>query len=462
MNDKMTIVQIPLDMLEPHPDNPRKDLGDLTELADSIKANGIMQNLTVVASPDPNKYRVVIGHRRMAAANLAGLTELPCVVSDMDHKEQVATMLAENMQRSDLTVYEQAWGFQQMTLLGCSVDEISSKSGFSQSTVRRRLKMAELDQKTLKDVSERQLSLADFDRLAEIEDIAARNDVLKSIGTQDFGQALANAKVKQAVAKHLPALKKWLKEHGVKKITQKESWTSKYKSFTGKSGEYYHTIYVDRLGESGNTLPTDKEIDGKELFYCLNDRFLYFYEIAPKAPRESKSREQLDRERLAREVKKEIKALSDLHYGLRNAFIEQLKVTKANKEAVLIGAALIGLYYSHGRSVNHSDDVSKSIGLDNYEYSSTKIVQGIGKLTDGYHNAELARAIYAMYRDNPENWFASGMEMTGSVPYFSERNSNTSLELLYNWLMLLGYEMSTDETAMMDGTHELYHKEKKK
>ena len=61
MNDKMTIVPIPLDMLEPHPDNPRKELGDLTELADSIKTNGIMQNLTVVASPDSNKYRVVIG-----------------------------------------------------------------------------------------------------------------------------------------------------------------------------------------------------------------------------------------------------------------------------------------------------------------------------------------------------------------------------------------------------------------
>ena len=87
MNDKMLIVPIPLKMLEPHPDNPRKDLGDLTELVESIKANGIMQNLTVVASPDPDLFRVVIGHRRMAAAKLAGLTEVPCVISDMDVRE---------------------------------------------------------------------------------------------------------------------------------------------------------------------------------------------------------------------------------------------------------------------------------------------------------------------------------------------------------------------------------------
>ena len=126
MNDKMTIVPIPLDMLEPHPDNPRKELGDLTELADSIKTNGIMQNLTVVASPDSNKYRVVIGHRRMAAAKLAGLTELPCVVSDMDHKEQVATMLAENMQRSDLTAIEQAEG---SVLLRLAVLDFAAVSG---------------------------------------------------------------------------------------------------------------------------------------------------------------------------------------------------------------------------------------------------------------------------------------------------------------------------------------------
>lgn len=68
------ITMIPRSKLEPHPDNPRKDLGDLTELAASIKRSGLLQNLTVVPSPgNPEKYRVIIGHRRLAASEIAGL-----------------------------------------------------------------------------------------------------------------------------------------------------------------------------------------------------------------------------------------------------------------------------------------------------------------------------------------------------------------------------------------------------
>ena len=106
------LVYIPIEQLYPHPDNPRKDLGDLTELADSIKANGVLQNLTVVPRTVTGEitgetwqkgYTVVIGHRRLAASKLAGLKELPCVITDMDLRSQVQTMLMENIQRADLT-----------------------------------------------------------------------------------------------------------------------------------------------------------------------------------------------------------------------------------------------------------------------------------------------------------------------------------------------------------------------
>lgn len=134
----------------PHPDNPRKDLGELTELAASIKTSGILQNLTVVPWFSETRapvgddsmdgcYRVVIGHRRLAAAKLAGISEVPCVISDMDRKTQAATMLLENMQRSDLTVYEQAQGFQMMIDLGETITGIAEKTGFSDTTVRRQI-----------------------------------------------------------------------------------------------------------------------------------------------------------------------------------------------------------------------------------------------------------------------------------------------------------------------------------
>ena len=106
------IKYIPVSKLWRHPDNPRKDLGDVTELAESIKVNGVLQNLTVVPligeitkKWDGESYRVIIGHRRLAAAKIAGLTELPCIVAEMTEKEQLSTMLVENMQRSDLTFY---------------------------------------------------------------------------------------------------------------------------------------------------------------------------------------------------------------------------------------------------------------------------------------------------------------------------------------------------------------------
>ena len=92
------LVYLSIDKLIPHPKNPRKNLGDLTELSESIKVKGVMQNLTVVPGID-DTYNIIIGHRRHAASKLAGLTELPCVIECMSEAEQVATMLLENIQR---------------------------------------------------------------------------------------------------------------------------------------------------------------------------------------------------------------------------------------------------------------------------------------------------------------------------------------------------------------------------
>ena len=114
-----TLTEIELEKIHAHPQNPRKDLGDLTELAESIRKNGIMQTLTVIPGHFEDgefvsgDYTLLIGHRRCEAARLAGIEKVPCkVVEDMSNKEQVSIMLEENMQRSDLTIWEQANGFQ--------------------------------------------------------------------------------------------------------------------------------------------------------------------------------------------------------------------------------------------------------------------------------------------------------------------------------------------------------------
>lgn len=131
-HENRKIIYIPVDKLHSHPDNPRKNIGDVTELAESIKVNGIMQNLTVVPMTGYyyGDYTVIIGHRRLAAAKLAGLEALPCVIVELSEKEQVSVMLTENIQRSDLTVYEQAQGFQLMIDMGDDVTTIAKRRDF--------------------------------------------------------------------------------------------------------------------------------------------------------------------------------------------------------------------------------------------------------------------------------------------------------------------------------------------
>ena len=156
-NDRK-IKMIPIKNLLHHPDNPRKDIGDISELTDSIRKNGIMQNLTVV--PDSGRLLVLIGNRRLEAAKAAGLKYLPCkIVEGLSKVEQVGIMLEENMQRNDLTIIEQAQGFQLMLDFGETVESIAKRTGFSKQTVNHRLKIAELDPDILKKKSEEKVMI---------------------------------------------------------------------------------------------------------------------------------------------------------------------------------------------------------------------------------------------------------------------------------------------------------------
>lgn len=264
--NKDTIVSISAQEIYQHPDNPRKDLGDLSELADSIKKNGIMQNLTVIPGHwltdeewkettrkykkkpseelrtllnkrwTPEGYTLIIGHRRFAASKMAGLTELPCrIVEGMDKKDQVSIMLAENMQRADLTIWEQANGFQMMLDLGVTEEQIAEKSGFSKTTVRRRLNIAKLDQKLLKEKEADdgfQLSLKDLYELEKVEDIAERNRILSEAkDSRDLIWKAHSALTETARKKRQGEIIQMLDSAGIEKApakADKEIYTSKW------------------------------------------------------------------------------------------------------------------------------------------------------------------------------------------------------------------------------------------
>ena len=181
------IVCIKLEDIIPHPNNPRKDLGDLEEMAADIKVNGLLQNLMVIPVED-GKYMTLIGHRRSAAARLAGLTEVPCTVADKDMpmNEQVAIMLKENIQRASLTELEEAKGFQMMFDLGDTVSDVSKITGFSESTIYRRKRLLEYPEEKVAETFEKGCTFSDYEYLEQVKDPKTKENLLADMGTSNF------------------------------------------------------------------------------------------------------------------------------------------------------------------------------------------------------------------------------------------------------------------------------------
>ena len=187
----ITIVDIPVSQLMPNPHNPRRDVGDVTELADSIRAQGIKQELLVTPADDRDgvpQYRVVIGHRRLAAARLAGRDMVPCRVEELSAREERELMLVENTQRVDLTPLEEADGYQGLLDLGVKVKEMAERTGRSMRLVRGRLRIASIP-RSVREASPAfaQLSLSELEAIAEFDgDEKAQAMLAAKAGSNDF------------------------------------------------------------------------------------------------------------------------------------------------------------------------------------------------------------------------------------------------------------------------------------
>ena len=133
---------LPIDKLDPNPDQPRTEIGDLTELTASIQQKGVLEPLLV--KPLSNgRWMIIAGERRWRAASAAGLEELPCIEMDVDDSEVAEIALIENMQRKDLTPWEEADGLKALSeRFGYTHEEVARKVGKSRSTVTEALSIA--------------------------------------------------------------------------------------------------------------------------------------------------------------------------------------------------------------------------------------------------------------------------------------------------------------------------------
>lgn len=139
------IVYLRTDELTPNPVQPRKrfDEESLEELSGSIKSYGILNPLTVRLRC--GKYELVAGERRLRAAKLAGLEEVPCILIDVNMEDASLIALVENLQRRDLDFIEEALGISQLIrMFGMSQEEAARRIGKSQSAVANKLRLLKL------------------------------------------------------------------------------------------------------------------------------------------------------------------------------------------------------------------------------------------------------------------------------------------------------------------------------
>ncbi len=137
---------IPLDQIAPNEEQPRDmfDLEKLHELAQSIRANGIIQPITVYRLKD-GKYRIIAGERRWRAAALAGLTEIPALIRTVEQHQLLELALIENIQREDLNPIEIATAFQRLaTQHGLTHEQIAERTGKDRSTITNLTRLLKL------------------------------------------------------------------------------------------------------------------------------------------------------------------------------------------------------------------------------------------------------------------------------------------------------------------------------
>src|SRR6266567_4757498 len=136
---------IAVDKLDPNPEQPRVEFGDLSELTASIAEKGVLEPLLVKPMRLTGRWMIIAGERRWRASREAGLREVPCIEMEVDDRGVAEIALIENMQRKDLTIWEEADGLLALCeRFGYTHEEVARKVGKSRSTVTEAVSIASI------------------------------------------------------------------------------------------------------------------------------------------------------------------------------------------------------------------------------------------------------------------------------------------------------------------------------
>jgi ParB family chromosome partitioning protein len=165
---------IAVDLLDPNPEQPRVEIGDLTDLIASIEEKGVLEPLLVKPSHVAGRWMIIAGERRWRASRAAGLREIPCIEMDVDDRAVAEIALIENMQRKDLTPWEEADGLAALCeKFGYTHEDAAKKVGKSRTTVTEALSIA-----ALPEVIREQCRRADINAKSTLLEIVRQPDDL--------------------------------------------------------------------------------------------------------------------------------------------------------------------------------------------------------------------------------------------------------------------------------------------
>ena len=444
------IMMIPIEALEHHPDNPRKDLGDLKELIASIQASGIMQNLTVVPNPaDEETWLVVIGNRRLEASRAAGIKELPCVISDMDYKTQLATMMAENMQRVDLTLTEQAQGVQLMMDLGMDVKEIAKRTGLRKDAVERRVIMAKYDTGKAAAAIVRGGTISDFMELEKLPE-EHREAMLEHVGTQQLKQRVREKLDALKQAEYMQKVIDWLETFATQ-IERQGYVGAKVVTMNYESSWYRFTQNVV------DTLKMPEDVKDHRYYYLV-DRVYNSIKLLKEVGDAEEDKNKVLREKKSAYVSQraaQAEALDEKFRQMRYDFLFAGTDIVWNETAILRAYVLVmaqGCWHStYPDKIKEMTEQLCGLTMKGSGYASRPELADMLKLPDHKMRQAGAGLLWgAVDRDGYRPW----VRMYDKACIEFKRS--TTYEIIYDMLAGMGYEIGDEEADYLGGTHEVY------
>ncbi len=189
IQDEGGVMQVPIEEITPNPRQPRAEIDpdQLKELADSIAEHGVLQPLLVTISPSGTGYQLIIGERRLQAAEQAGLETVPVIVRQVSEQQQLVLALIENLQRTDLNPLEAAEGYNQLIEeFSLSHESVASQVGKSRTTITNTLRLLKLAKPIQQALREGKISEGHARAILGLSKAQAQSAALQTILKEDL------------------------------------------------------------------------------------------------------------------------------------------------------------------------------------------------------------------------------------------------------------------------------------